>query len=181
MDQDSDEELMARVARGDAGAFRILAARAAPFALGIARRFLRDAADAEDVVQDAFLRVWTSAPRWRPTAPFRAWLYRIVINLAFNRNRRAPMARIDDAGDPVDHTPGALERMDADETRRMVAAAIDALPERQRMAVILTYDEGLSNAETALVLDTSVSGVESLLIRARRTLRATLGHLAERS
>jgi RNA polymerase sigma-70 factor (ECF subfamily) len=174
MDGESDEALMLRIARGDERAFRALAPRYAVRAAGLARRICGNAADAEDIVQEAFLRVWISAPRWRPEAAFRTWFYRIVFNLALNKKRRAPFAPLEAAGDPADpalRADAALMR--AEETRR-VAGAIAALPARQRSAIALTYDDELSNAEAAQVLGTSVSAFETLLVRARRTLRAKL-------
>src|SRR4029077_16858311 len=83
---DSDEALMARVARGDERAFQVLARRHLPAMLGLARRILRNAAKAEDVAQEALMRVWTYAPRWRPLALFRTWLTRVVVNLCLARN-----------------------------------------------------------------------------------------------
>jgi RNA polymerase sigma-70 factor (ECF subfamily) len=89
MEGPADHELMARAAKGDGQAFRILAGRHAERALRLARRILGNEAMAEDVVQDAFLRVWINASRWRPEAAFRTWLYRIVVNLCLNARRRA--------------------------------------------------------------------------------------------
>lgn len=172
MDGPADHDLMARTAQGDARAFRTLAQRHAGRALGLARRILGNEAAAEDIVQDAFLRVWTHAPRWRPEAAFRTWLYRIVFNLCLNAKRRPPDLPLDAAGD-VAH-PAADTRLEARERDRRLAAAVGALPERQRAAIVLTYQEGLSNAEVAAVLDTSVSGIETLLVRAKRALRAAL-------
>ncbi|HZP69954.1 MAG TPA: RNA polymerase sigma factor [Pseudolabrys sp.] len=171
---DSDEALMARVARGDERAFRQLARRHLPAALGIARRMLGNTADAEDVVQEALMRVWTHAPRWQPLALFRTWLTRVVINLCLDRKRRAPWVELEAAGEIVDPTPGATEKAESDERDRMVAAAVDKLPARQRTAIMLTYGEGMSNAEVAEILDTSVSAVETLLVRGKQNLRRTL-------
>ena len=179
MPEASDEELMLRIARGDQRAFRELVPRYAVRAAGLARRITGSKADAEDIVQEAYLRVWVNAPRWRPQAAFRTWFYRIVFNLSLNRRRRAPFSPLEDAGDPPDPAVGASERMVRDETDRAVAAAIATLPERQRAAIALTYGEELSNVEAATVLGTSVSGIESLLVRAKRTLREKLGPLVE--
>lgn len=179
MDGASDEELMARIAAGDEPAFRLLARRHLPRALGLARRLTGNDADAEELAQEAMLRVWVNAPRWRPEAAVSTWLYRIVVNLCLNRRRRAPFAPLDDAGDPADPGPDVLARMEARERERRIEAAIAALPDRQRAAIALTYREGLSNAETAAVLETTVSGVETLLVRAKRTLRKALAGLAE--
>ena len=172
MDGPADHDLMARVAKGDERAFRTLAERHAGAALGLARRILGSEAAAEDIVQDALLRVWINAPRWRPEAAFRTWLYRIVVNLCLNARRRAPDLPLDAAGQVADPASAADEQLRLRERDRRLAAAILELPERQRAAVVLTYQEGLSNADVAEVLDTSVSSVETLLVRARRTLRA---------
>jgi RNA polymerase sigma-70 factor (ECF subfamily) len=172
MDGLPDHDLMARAAKGDERAFRTLAQRHAGAALRLARRILGNEAAAEDVVQDALLRVWINAPRWRPEAAFRTWLYRIIVNLCLNARRRAPDLPLETAGDVADPNAAADEQLRLRERDHHLAAAIDALPPRQRAAVVLTYQEGLSNADVAEVLDTSVSGVETLLVRARRTLRS---------
>jgi RNA polymerase sigma-70 factor, ECF subfamily len=174
MDEASDEELMGRVAQGDEPAFRLLARRYAVRATGLARRITGNPADAEEIVQEALLRVWTNAPRWRPLASFRTWFYRVVLNLCFSRRRKAPdlpLAAAGDPADPAEDPAAALERREAD---RLLASAIAQLPERQRAALALTYDQGLGNAETAAVLETSVASVEALLVRAKRELRGRL-------
>jgi len=177
---DSDEALMVRVARGDERAFQQLSRRHTPVMLGLARRILGNAAEAEDVVQEAFIRVWTNAPRWQPLAMFRTWLTRVVVNLCLDRKRRAPWVDLEAAGEIVDPTPGASEKAETDERGRMVAAAIDKLPARQRSAVMLTYGEGMSNAQVAEILDTSVSAVETLLIRGKQNLRRALGGVIDK-
>ena len=106
---------------------------------------------------------------------FRTWLYRIVINLCLNANRRPADLPLAAAGDPADPAPDAGAALELAERDRRLAAAIDALPARQRAAIVLTYQEGLSNAEVAAVLDVSVSGIETLLVRAKRALRAAFG------
>jgi RNA polymerase sigma-70 factor (ECF subfamily) len=179
MAEASDEDIMARIAQGDERAFRQLALRYAPRAVGLARRITRNEADADEVVQEALLRVWINAPRWQPTAAFRTWFYRVVLNLCLNRRRRAPMLDLSAAGDPPDSAPDALARLQRAEVDRRIVAAIAELPERQRAAIILTYHEGLANAEAADVLETSVSSVEALLVRAKRTLREKLGPLLD--
>jgi RNA polymerase sigma-70 factor (ECF subfamily) len=174
MDEASDEDLMARIAGGDEPAFRLLARRYATRAVGLARRITGNDADAEEVVQEALLRVWINAPRWRPLAAFRTWFYRVVLNLCLSRRRRAPFVPLEAAGDPADPSADVAAAAERDETERRIAAAIGDLPDRQRAAIVLTYHEGLSNAETAAILETSVSSVEALLVRAKRTLREKL-------
>jgi RNA polymerase sigma-70 factor (ECF subfamily) len=176
---DSDEALMARVARGDERAFRELASRHLPPMLGLARRILGNAADAEDVVQEAMLRVWTYAPRWRPLALFRTWLTRVVVNLCIDRKRRTPWVELEAAGEIIDPAPHAGAKAERDERDRMVAAGIAQLPARQRAAIMLTYGDGMSNSQVAEILDTSVSAVETLLVRGKQNLRRTLGRLID--
>src|SRR5262249_12257039 len=145
-----------------------------PRALLLARRITRNGSDAEDIVQEALLRVWVNAPRWQPTAAVRTWLYRIVVNLCLNARRRPAFAALDPMGDLPDPGIGPARQMELDESDRAVATAVDALPERQRVALVLTYFEELSNAETSAIMGTSIAGVESLLVRARRALREVL-------
>ncbi|HET9716950.1 MAG TPA: RNA polymerase sigma factor [Pseudolabrys sp.] len=177
---ESDEALMARVARGDQKAFHLLARRHLPAIVGLARRILGNAAEAEDVAQEALMRVWTYAPRWRPLALFRTWLTRVVLNLCLDRKRRARWVELETAGEIVDPAPGAGEKAEAAERERMVASAIDNLPPRQRSAIMLTYGEGMTNAEVAEILDTSVSAVETLLVRGKHNLRRALGSMIDK-
>ena len=177
---DSDEALMARVAKGDQAAFRLLARRHLPAMAGLARRILGNAAEAEDVAQEAMLRVWTHAPRWQPLAALRTWLTRVVVNLCLDRKRRAPMLELEAAGEVADPTPGAGEQAEADERDRLLAVAIESLPARQRTAIVLTYREGMSNAQVADMLETSVSAVETLLVRGKQNLRRALSGVIDK-
>jgi len=176
---DSDEALMAQVARGDEPAYRLLTRRHLPAMLGLARRILGNAADAEDVAQEAMLRVWTHAPRWQPLAAVRTWLTRVVVNLCLDRKRRVPWIDLDAAGEIADPAPGAGEKAEHNERERLLAAAVAELPARQRTAIVLTYSEGMSNAQVADILDTSVSAIETLLVRAKQNLRRALGHVID--
>jgi RNA polymerase sigma-70 factor (ECF subfamily) len=178
-DNADDLALMAEVARGDEAAFRQLSRRHLPAMLGLARRILGNAADAEDVAQEAMLRVWTHAPRWQPLAAFRTWLTRIVVNLCLDRKRRAQWVDLDSVGEIADPTPSAFDVAEQSERERALAGAIATLPARQRTAIVLTYTEGMTNAQVAEVLDTSVSAVETLLIRGKQNLRAKLSELIE--
>jgi RNA polymerase sigma-70 factor (ECF subfamily) len=171
---DSDEALMARVARGDERAYRVLARRHLPAMLGLARRILGNAADAEDVAQEAMLRVWTHAPRWEPLAAFRTWLTRVTVNLCLDRKRRAPWIALEAAGEIADPAPDAAARTEAAERERRLTAAIAELPLRQRTAIVLTYSDGMSNAQVAEILDSTVSAVETLLVRGKQNLRRAL-------
>jgi RNA polymerase sigma-70 factor (ECF subfamily) len=176
---DSDEALMAQVARGDERAFRELARRHVPAMLGLARRILGNAADAEDVAQEAMLRVWTQAPRWQPLAALRTWLSRVVVNLCLDRKRKAQWVELEAAGEIRDPAPLAGENAETAERERLLGAAIADLPARQRAAIVLSYTEGMSNAQVAEVLDTTVSAVETLLVRGKQNLRRALADVID--
>jgi len=176
---ETDEALMARIAKGDQRAYHLLVRRHLPAMLGLARRILGNAADAEDVAQEAMLRVWTHAPRWQPLAALRTWLTRVVVNLCLDRKRRAPWVALEAAGEIVDPARDVSEQTEADERERLVSAAIDELPPRQRTAIVLTYSEGMSNAQVAEFLDTTVSAVETLLVRGKQNLRRALGNVID--
>ena len=169
---DEDAALLAQFAAGDQSAARALTDRLLPGALRQAWRMLGDQTEAEDVAQDAMMRLWRQAPEWRAgEARVSTWLYRVVHNLCIDRIRkRRPQVAVEDAPEPVDPDPSVLERMAESETARAVANAIAELPERQRQALILRHFEGCSNPEIGAAMDCSVEAVESLLARARRQL-----------
>lgn len=175
----SDEYLVGRVAQGDAQAFRVLTDRHLDRTVTLARRVLGGAADAEDVAQEAFLRLWQHAERFRPAeARFSTWFYRITVNLCLDRKRRPVHDTLENVPEPVDPSLDAVALVERSELGRLVARAVDDLPERQRAAISLCYDAGLSNAEAAAAMEVSVGALETLLVRARRALRATLAPLA---
>ena len=169
---DDDALLLARFAAGDQGAARILTDQLLPRVLRQAWRILGDEAEAEDVAQDAMLRLWRQAGDWRAgEARISTWLYRVTRNLCIDRIRkRRPVAPVEVLAEPVDPAPSALERLANSEQARALARAIQALPERQRQALVLRHFEGMSNPGIGERLDCSVEAVESLLARARRRL-----------
>lgn len=172
----SDAELLALFAAGDQAAARTLTDQLLPGALRQAYRMLSDATEAEDVAQEAMLRLWKQAADWRAgEARASTWLYRVVYNLCIDRIRkRRPQVAVEDAPEPVDPDPSVIERMAQSEQSRAIAQAIAALPERQRQALVLRHFDGLSNPEIGAALECSVEAVESLLARARRTLAKTM-------
>ncbi|MEI4486999.1 RNA polymerase sigma factor [Frigidibacter sp. MR17.14] len=172
----SDEDLLARYAEGDPAAARALTLRFAPLALRVAQARLKDMAEAEDVAQEAMLRLWRIAPEWRAgEAKVSTWLYRVTANLATDRlRRRGRSVALDEVAEPEDDRPGAEAGMMSTARQQALTGALDTLPERQRQAVMLRHIEGLSNPEIAEVMDIGVEAVESLTARAKRALAGLL-------
>jgi len=173
--EDPDTDLLARMGRGEEAAFRALIARKLPRIHALALRLLGSAGEADDIAQDAFLRAWRQARDWRPgQARFDTWLHRVVLNLCYDHLRKRREVVVADPPEQVDPTLSVDRRLERNETVQRVQAALAKLPPRQREAIMLhTYQE-LSNIETARVLDISVEALESLLSRARRSLRSLL-------
>ncbi len=172
---DPDQDLIARVAKGDPAAVRAMVARKLPRLLGVATRMLGDRSEAEDVAQEAFLRLWRQAGRWRPGAAlFDTWLHRVTLNLCYDRLRRRREITSDAVPEQADPAATADQAMIDQARDARLAAAIQSLPERQRAALVLQYYEGLSNIEAAAAMEIGVDALESLLSRARRGLRDRL-------
>ncbi len=178
---DEDASLLARFAGGDQAAARTLTERCLPAVLRQAWRMLGDEAEAEDVAQEAMLRLWRQARDWRAgEARISTWLYRVTHNLCIDRLRkRRPTAALEDSPEAPDPAPTALDRLADTEESRALVRAIVALPDRQRQALVLRHFEGLSNPEIGERLDCSVEAVESLLARARRQLAADMNDKSE--
>ena len=173
----SDEELLARTDRGDFSAFKCLVSRYQKSALGAARRFLGDEHEAEDLAQEAFLQVYRNAYLFRADAKFKTWFFRILTNLCLNRLKKKRPEYLDNLpmGTPTGDDPARV--FERRELRATVLRAVLKLPPRQRIAFILCCFEEMSYADAARCLGLSVKAVESLLVRARRTLRKELSSL----
>jgi RNA polymerase sigma-70 factor (ECF subfamily) len=172
---DEDRDLLDRLATGDEAAFRLLVARHIDRAYAIALRILSNAADAEDVVQDTMLKVWTHRGRWQHgRAKFSTWLYRVVSNRCIDLRRKPRTENVDVVPEVADSKPDASSVIERAEMTDLLEAAMQRLPEHQRLAVILSYHESMSNGEIAEVMDTTIAAVESLLKRGRQQLRELL-------
>jgi RNA polymerase sigma-70 factor (ECF subfamily) len=177
-EDDSDEVLMAAVVARDHRAFRVLMLRHMSRAIRVAQRILRDSAEADDVGQEAFLRVWSRAGSFDSrVAKFTTWLYRIVFNLALDRARRLRPTPIEDLEELSSDAPATLETMIADEEWSALEQAMALLSTRQRGAIALFHMEGLSGADAARAMDLNIKAFESLLLRARATLKAEVDRI----
>jgi len=182
---DPDTRLMVDFTRGNLGAFRDLVRRNQGIVLNLAYRYLADHAEAEDVVQEVFLKVYAAADSYEPRAKFTTWVYRITVNVCLNRIRARRTRRgvsLDAASTDDESTVAFAEphaeapsaRLEREELETKVREAMATLPETQRTAVLLRRFDELSYEEIAQVMETSVAAVKSLLARARHTLKAML-------
>ncbi|MFM9939078.1 MAG: sigma-70 family RNA polymerase sigma factor [Hyphomicrobiaceae bacterium] len=167
--------MLKRLAAGDAHAFRVTVARFTPQLAALARRMLRDDAEAEDIVQEALVRLWRNAATLE-LGPYglRPWLRRVVSNLCIDRMRSAKPVDVTGELPEVPEPATQLRTIEARETSARVTEALRALPDRQRVALTLFHFEGLSQIEVGQMLAISDEAVESLLARARRTLKVAL-------
>ena len=178
--RDPDEELVRRIGVGDKRAAAELMRRHLPKMVGLARRMLGNHAEAEDVAQDVFLRVWKHANAWRPgQAKFETWMHRVAMNLCLDRLRRSGRQGGEVSPETPDKRASATRALDDRQRRERVRDALQRLPGRQRAALVLCYYQERSNIEAAEILGVSVDALESLLSRARRSLKSALS--AERA
>jgi RNA polymerase sigma-70 factor (ECF subfamily) len=175
----SDVELMKQLALGKANAMRELMRRHQPWVWRIAWRMVGNAATAEDLVQETFLRLFRSADRYKPDASLKTYLRRIVVNLGidFRRSSRPAMALAQDDREPA--AADSPDPLEIQERQQRVQKAIQKLPPRQRAALTLHRFENQSYREIAEVMDLSESAVESLVMRAYASLREALADLCE--
>ncbi len=174
---DPERALLLRYVGGDAAAARLLTVQLTPRIFGHAFRMLGNAAEAEDVTQDALMRLWKIAPDWRDgEAKVTTWLYRVTANLCTDRLRKrgrgVPLEAIAEPADPSESAEARLQRAAREDA---LQEALDTLPDRQRQAVVLRHIDGLANPEIATILDIGVEAVESLTARGKRALAKLLG------
>lgn len=168
----SDEALLVAYGNGDNAAASALVMRLTPRVLGYAARVLGDRAEAEDVVQEAMLRLWRIAPDWRQgEAKVTTWLYRVTVNLCTDRLRKSGRSvEIDAVVEPDDGRASIEATLIETDRAAALQTALETLPERQRQAVVLRHIEGLSNPEIAGIMDIGTEAVESLTARGKRAL-----------
>ncbi|MVO15685.1 RNA polymerase sigma factor [Rhodobacteraceae bacterium CY05] len=175
----SDDALLVLYANGDGRAAQELTGRLAPRCLGVAMRVLGNRAEAEDVTQEAMMRLWRMGPNWQPgQAQLSTWLYRVTMNLCIDLKRRQKGGYVDlDAvPEPEDTARSAAEQIQDGTRHDALQAALMQLPERQRQAVVLRHIEELANPEIAGIMDISIEAVESLTARGKRALAAVLAN-----
>lgn len=171
----SDEALLVLYANGEASAARALTLRLTPKVFGHAFRVLGDRAEAEDVAQEALIRLWKQATDWRQgEAKVTTWLYRVVANLCTDRLRKSRGVALDAIPEPEDDKETPAEALQQKSRQAALQSALQELPDRQRQAVLLRHIEGLSNPEIAEVMDIGVEAVESLTARGKRALAKIL-------
>jgi len=180
------EELMARIAEGDDDAFELLVNRHQTSVLNLVYRFIGDRTQAKDLAQEVFIRVWQAVKTYKPEAKFTTWLYRITANLCLNELKSArrrkwfSFSRSDEDGGHAfeetltDSAPSSEDLLLEKERNRQISDALQSLPENQRMALVLKRYDDLSYQEIGQIIGCSVSAVESLLVRAKRTLQEKL-------
>ena len=171
-----DEALLALYANGDRDAAKLLMHRLTPKVFRQAYRMLGDQAEAEDVVQEAMLKLWKIAPEWRQgEAKVSTWLYRITANLCTDKLRkRRPNDSLESVAEPEDSAASVAEQMQNQTRSEALGAALDQLPERQKQAVVLRHLDELSNPEIAEVMGVGVGAVENLIARGKRSLSGLL-------
>ncbi len=170
--KDSDESLMVRVREGDHKAFAQIVSRHSRMFYAAAYRMCGQQQEAEDIVQEAFIKLWKNPHGWDPAngAKFSTWFYRVVTNQALDHLRKKkPQAEVPET--LSDTRPDALEQLEEGALQDDLERAIQSLPERQKAALNLCFYEGLSNKEAADILGVGVKALESLLMRAKTTLR----------
>jgi RNA polymerase sigma-70 factor (ECF subfamily) len=180
------EELMAMIAEGDQDAFEVLVNRHQASVLNLIYRFIGDRTQAKDLAQEVFIRVWQAAKTYKPEAKFTTWLYRITANLCFNELKSArrrkwfQFHRSNEDNERsieetfTDDSPTAEDLLLEKERNRQISDALQSLPDNQRMALVLKRYDDLSYQEIAQIIGCSVAAVESLLVRAKRTLQEKL-------
>lgn len=176
-EQQEDAALLRAIREGSPTAFAVLVRRHARRFYSVAYRFTARREDAEDIVQDVFLKLWEQPESWQPEkqAKFTTWFYRVVVNRCLDWKKHKTPLRLDDSLPIEDGREGAEEVFIRSEEQALLERAIQCLPERQRVALNLCFYEALSNQEAAEIMEVNVKALQSLLMRAKTTLKERIG------
>lgn len=170
-----DVALMKKLAAGDASALETLISRHQQLVFALAVRTMRSTESAEDIVQDVFVKLYQIADKYQPAAKFTTWLYRIVVNHCLDimrRQKNKPVTMDVSTVSQDDRTGDSW--LEKTEQAKQIRKVVQALPERQRVVVVLHRFQGLTHKEVSQSTGWSVSAIESLLNRAYKTLRQKL-------
>jgi RNA polymerase sigma-70 factor (ECF subfamily) len=184
---DPDAKLMLEFVQGNTSAFEQILKKYKGFVINIAYRFIQNRAEAEDIAQEVFLRVYNSANRYNPKAKFSTWIYKITTNICLNRFKSKKYLQAISLDKPISATGDEIipeipdpsyvhpsVNAEKKELNQLVKEAISSLPTNQRMAVILQKYEGLSYLEISEIMRCSTSAVDSLLQRAKQNMKRKL-------
>jgi RNA polymerase sigma-70 factor, ECF subfamily len=169
----NDQELLALIQDGSHSAFGVLVRRHTDRFYRLAYRYVQNKEAAEDVVQDAFLKLWEDPRKWQPdrNARFTTWFYRIVVNLCLDWQKKKRPEPLEDDVPLVDEKATLDAAAIQNEQQKLLEKEIAALPDRQRTALNLCFAEGLSNQEAAEVMGLNLKALQSLIMRAKATLK----------
>jgi len=170
---EDDAALLLRIGNGEHAAFAVLVRRYSDRFYRVAYRFIHNAADAEDVVQDAFIKLWERPGMWQmeKNAAFTTWFYRVIVNACLDRHKKKrPLQLIDDSW-IEDSRETQDEGLSRRQQERWLETQLDALPERQRTALNLCFYEEVSNEDAAKIMGIRLKALQSLLMRAKMTLK----------
>lgn len=171
----SDDDLLLLISKDRDDAFQELVERHVDRGYAVAYRILQNGPDAEDVVQDAFLQVWSRRKVWETgRAKFSTWLFRVVSNRCIDLLRKPRTETVDVLPELEDESNDQSQEMEKQEAVKLLEQAMMELPDQQRVAVVFSYNENMSNGEIAEIMETTVAAVESLLKRGRQKLRQLL-------
>lgn len=174
LDQATDADLLQHAQARNGNAFAALVDRHFPVVHRVVWRMMNGHADAEDVAQEAFLRLWRDPQQVRDGAALRGWLIRVASNLVMDRFRTKPMQELDERFEIADNRDNAEDALDRTRAVATIDAAVASLPDRQKLALTLVHFEHMTNVAAAAIMEVSVDALESLLARARRSLKERL-------
>ena len=168
-----DKSIIRLIQQGDHGAFSEIVHRHSKRFYSIAYRLLFNKHDAEDIVQEAFLRLWEKSELWNPNreAKFTTWFYKVVVNLCIDHNRKKTTVPLTEEIKTTDKTDGQEGILNKKQSQDILNRCIQELPERQQLALNLCFYEGLSNQEAADIMGVKIKALHSLIMRAKTTLK----------